>query len=327
MSDLIRTLRKTLPRAGNIAWRKTNRRLLRLRLDLTGADEAERIRAERCQRGREQYASLQKADAVIVSFAKSGRTWLRVMVSRLYQQVYDLPDDTMIGFDNFHNMDVRIPRVFFTHDNYISDYTGNVDNKVDYYDKKVLLLVRDPRDVAVSHFFQWRFRMGAKNKFLNPYLPKSEDCCVRDFVMRKDAGLQKIIGFMNLWAREMHHVHSLLLLRYEDMRADPVEALAQVAQFLDVPASAAQISEAVRYASYENMKKKEAEQSFRMSGGRMTPGDPNNPDSFKVRRGKVGGYTDYFENEELETVDKMVTETLDNVFGYTDKGVSPSHNK
>src|SRR6056297_1686036 len=224
MNDTIRILRASFPEASKVVWRKATRRLLKLRLDLTGADQAKRIRAERYQRGREQYASLQKADAVVVSFGKSGRTWLRVMVSRLYQQVYDLPEDTLIGFDNFHNMEPRVPRLFFTHDNYIGDYTGHTNSKVDFYDKKVLLLVRDPRDVAVSHFFQWRFRMGAKNKFLNPYLPKSEDCSVRDFVMRKDAGLQKIIGFMNLWAREMRRVHSLLLLRYEDLRADPVEA-------------------------------------------------------------------------------------------------------
>ena len=34
---------------------------------------------------------------------------------------------------------------------------GHFDSKIDFYGKKVLMLVRDPRDVAVSQFFHWRF--------------------------------------------------------------------------------------------------------------------------------------------------------------------------
>ena len=49
-----------------------------------------------------------------------------------------------IGFDNLHRKDARIPRVFFTHDNYLRDFTGNRDSKRDFYDKKVVLLVRQP---------------------------------------------------------------------------------------------------------------------------------------------------------------------------------------
>ena len=52
-------------------------------------------------------------------------------------------------------MNAIIPRIRFTHDRYISDYTGNRDSKRDFYRKKVILLVRDPRDVAVSNYFQW----------------------------------------------------------------------------------------------------------------------------------------------------------------------------
>ena len=39
---------------------------------------------DRWLRGHEEYRKLQQADAVIISFGKSGRTWLRVMISRFY---------------------------------------------------------------------------------------------------------------------------------------------------------------------------------------------------------------------------------------------------
>ena len=112
--------------------------------------EHKRIALDRRLRGREELRKLQKADCVIVSYGKSGRTWLRVMLSRFYQLKHGLPDYNLIIFDNLHAKNTDIPRLFFTHDNYLKDVTGNADSKKDYYRKKVVLLVRDPRDVVVS---------------------------------------------------------------------------------------------------------------------------------------------------------------------------------
>jgi len=64
------------------------------------------------------------------------------------------------------------------------------------------------------------------------------------------------------------------------------------------------------------MKKKEAEQAFRLTGGRMAPRDQDNPDSYKVRRAKVGGYRDYFDDEQIAAIDAMVADRLDPVYGY-----------
>ena len=321
MNNNMRLLRATLPEATKVVWRKAARKALALRLDLSGATDAERVRAERRLRGRQHHARLERADVAVVSFGKSGRTWLRVMMSRLYQQVYGLPADIMIGFDNFHNMDARVPRVFFTHDNYIGDHTGNTDSKVDFHGRKVVLLMRDPRDVAVSQFFQWKFRMRPEKKALNGYPAHDADCSIFDFVMHEGGGLPKIIAFMNLWAREMDRIDALELVRYEDMRAAPRDVLTRLAGFLGVPASDAQIADAVAYSSYDNMQKMEAGAGFRMSGGRMMPGDRGNPDSYKVRRAKVGGYRDYFDDDQIAAIDQLVRDTLDPVYGYgTDSG-------
>ena len=63
--------------------------------------------------------------------------------------LYGLPERMLIGFDNFHRKRREVPRIFFTHDNYLKDYTGDGDSKQAYRRCKVVLLVRDPRDVAV----------------------------------------------------------------------------------------------------------------------------------------------------------------------------------
>ena len=327
MPDLTKAMRAALPQAIQKARKRTRRGTVRLWLDLTRADYDERLRSERYLRGRERYERLKTADAVIVSYAKSGRTWLRVMISRLLQQVYELPEDVVIGFDNLHFMDRQIPRLLFTHDDYIRHYTGNTQTKVDFYDKKILMMVRDPRDVAVSSFFHWRFRTQPWKRELYFLPPDESELTLFDFVRGDATGLPRVIDFMNRWAKEIGNTRAHDVIRYEDMRADPHNVLMRVAHFLDIPASAEQIANAVDYASYENMKKKEADQSYRSGGALLNPGDHSNPDSYKVRRAKVGGYRDYFDDAQIKAIDDMVNETLDPVYGYNASGPADAGTK
>ena len=48
----------------------------------------------------------------------------------------------------------------------------------------------------------------------------------------------------------------------------------------------------------------------------MMPRVKDNPDSYKVRRAKVGGYRDYFNDEEVAAIDRQLAERLDGLFGY-----------
>lgn len=279
--------------------------------------QEKKIRLERWLRGREEFRRLQQADCVIVSFGKSGRTWLRVMLSRFYQVKYNLSQRSFLGFDNFHRKNPAIPKILFTHDNYIKDYTQHTDSKIDFYDKKVILLARDPRDVAVSQFFQWKYRMRPRKKGLNKYPAHKQDISVYDFVTNPDAGIPKIINFMNDWAREQPRIKQMLIVRYEDMRAQPEAILKQIVEFLGTPGSAEDIREAVNFASYDNMKKLEEKKVFWLSGGgRLVPKDKSNPNSFKVRRAKVGGYRDYFDDQQVAAIDAQIHDKLAPLYGY-----------
>ena len=91
----------------------------------------------------------------------------------------------------------------------------------------------------------------------------------------------------------------------------------KVFDFVGTPGTEEQIHQAVEFASYENMKKLETKKVFWASGARVKPGDRKNPDSFKVRRAKVGGYRDYFDDQQVAAIDRMVREELDPVFGYS----------
>jgi hypothetical protein len=276
----------------------------------------QRIDIERWLRGREEHRKLQLADYILMSWGKSGRTWLRVMISRFYQVKFGLPARQMLGFDNYHRMNSAIPRVFFTHGNYLRNYTGDWDTKADFYGKNIIMLVRDPRDVAVSQFFQWKYRMKRNKKALNWYPPHGADLSLFDFVMNEDAGLPCIIDFFNTWARELPRVRASLIIRYEDMRRDPAAVLKRTFDFMGTPGSDAEIQDAVEFASYENMKQLEQKNAFRSSGARLVPGNRSNPDSYKVRRAKVGGYRDYFDDEQLSRIEALFEARMTRQFGY-----------
>jgi hypothetical protein len=274
-----------------------------------------RKKIERWLRGREEYKKLQRADWVLMSWGKSGRTWLRVMLSRAYQLKGGLDASDLLDFDNLKQQDPQLPAVFFTHNNYLRDYTGNSHSKSHFQGKRIVLLVRDPRDVAVSQFFQWQFRMRANKKFINDYPRDGADISTWDFVLDKEAGVPRIVDYFNGWAQAIPELKDVLVVRYEDMRVDPGAVLAKILAFTGAQVTSADVQEAVDFAAYDNMKKMEQDKFFKGSGARVKPGDKDNPQSFKVRKAKVGGYRDYFTDEQCEQLEQMVSQ-LNPIFGY-----------
>ena len=149
------------------------------------------------------------------------------------------------------------------------DDTGNAQSKRHFSGKRIVLLVRDPRDVAVSQFFQWQYRMRPNKKFINDYPPHGADIDVWDFVQDVDAGVPKIVDYFNGWARAIPELKEVLVVRYEDMRAEPGTVLAQILEFTGTDVTPAQVQEAVDFAAYENMKKMEQDSFFKGSGARV----------------------------------------------------------
>jgi Sulfotransferase domain len=265
-------------------------------------------------KGRHEYRKLRQADYVIVSFPQSGRTWLRTMLTRFYQARYGIDEMRLLGLKNLNKLDPQIPKVFFTHDHYIRDYTGHRDSKADFADKKIVLLVRDPRDTAVSSYHSLKYRPNPTRKGLNEIEADGDNAPAPFEYMQFRAGWA--VDFMNSWQEELADPARRLLVRYEDLRAEPAVHLRQVLEFLDANPTPAEIAEAVEFASFDNMRKLEETAAFGSDDRRIVPGEASNPESFKVRRGKVGGYRDYLSAEEAAALDQLVAAKLSPAFGY-----------
>ena len=52
--------------------------------------------------------------------------------------------------------------------------------------------------------------------------------------------------------------------------------------------------------------------------GGLTLRNPKDPESFKVRRAKVGGYRDYFSAEQADELEELVRKNLSPALGYND---------
>ena len=273
------------------------------------------LRIERVLRGWEEARRLQQADGTVISYAKSGRTWFRVLISRYFAKKYGFAEGRTMEFDEFHRANPAVPVLLFSHDNYLKDYMGH-DRKFDLYGRsRVVLMVRDPRDTAVSQYFQWKHRISARKKLLNGY--PEEDTGIFDFITSDTVGIPKNIAFMNAWAADLERFSELLLVKYEDLKADTGGELGRALRFLKQDPTEAELQDAAQFASIDNMRSMERQNAGRLlANPRLTPGDVNDPSSFKVRRAKVGGWRDYVTVEQAGAIDAMMHERLSPLFGY-----------
>jgi alcohol sulfotransferase len=275
-----------------------------------------RVSVDRWIRGKKEYKKLKKADFAVVSLPKSGRTWLRVMLSRYYQQKFDLPEHSVIGSDNFYLENRAAPRVLFSHDNVLRDYTGNLDNKKDFYHTKTILMVRDPRDLVVSEFHQWRYRTDPSKRRLGSELNIEDNVGVFDFAMNSFHGIPRNIRFLNSWQRELDNMKDILVVSYEDMRRAPQVEMTRILSFVGETPDSAQVKDAVEYAKFENMRKMEEKQTYRTNSKQLFARNDSNPDSLKTRRAKIGGFTDYLTPEQIDTINAVIDDQLSPEYGY-----------
>lgn len=270
-----------------------------------------------------ELAKAERASLLIIGHPKSGNTWLKVMLSRLYQVRHGLPASQLINTDEFARRIPQIPRLAATNASY--SYEGAVgerlaagapDNPLRH--KPVLLLVRNPIDIAVSWYYQFTRRQSrAKQELINHAIAHPIDrrsVGMWEFIRHSDIGLPFLIGYLNTWYRNVQQLERRLVVRYEDLRARPEQVLAEITAFMGETFSAEEIREAVQFASFDNLRQMEASGFFSQGGMRLRRrGDPS---AFKTRRGKVGGYRDELTPEQAAELEALVAERLDPALGY-----------
>jgi len=190
-------------------------------------------------------------DAFLIAFPKSGNTWTRFLVGNL------LFSERRVDFLNipqliphFDVMPRRFflkmprPRVINCHEPFRPHY------------KRVIYVVRDPRDVVVSLFHFQRKRRIIEDKY-------PLDRFVSRFVAGdtpRPARLGSWEQNVTSWLAMRQYDPDFLLLRYEDMLRETESALTRIASFLGVDATPERIAKAVERSSAHEMQSLEKAQ-------------------------------------------------------------------
>jgi len=237
-------------------------------------------------------------DVTIVSYPKSGRTWLRVLLGKALCLKFGMPDEMML--DTYQlTAAVGLLRTHFAHD--FSEILSGLPyhalpaHKREYTGKKVIFIVRDVKDVLVSSYFQATKRT---HKFKGT---------LSDFIRSEKYGVKKVVTFYTIWHKNREVPREFLLLSYEDMHKNPEDVLAKTLRVIGVEEIDGEtLKEAIAFASFNNMKKMEAGGYFK--DPKMRPANAHDEESFKVRKGVVGGYAAYLSETDIQYVDRTVEE-------------------
>jgi len=195
------------------------------------------------------YVRVFPDDTFIVSYPKSGNTWVRFLIANLLN-----PDQPVTMTDmeqivphceaqsrRFFRLMPR-PRIIKCHRSFDPRF------------KRVIYVLRDPRDVVVSQYY-----FQKKGKRLDDSYP------IQHFVARFMAGETSPYGTwsenVTSWLALRQNDPAFLLLHYERMLADPVRELARIAKFLGLNASQETLVRAVQRSSADEMRKLESLQS------------------------------------------------------------------
>jgi len=265
--------------------------------------------ARRVRRDLRDDAWLRHADAVIISFPKSGRTFVRAMLSRLFQRRFGIDERMLLEFPALRKAAPNVPRLLFTH---AGDAMRTADeialDPADYAHCKVVLLARHPGDVAVSryHHLKHRSRDRARRRLAEQPLDA--------FVWSEQGGIPAIVRFMNQWAELARMRSGVGIVRYEDFLADPEGTLRKLAELIGLEVKADDIADAAEFGSLGSLKRREREGYFQSS--RLQAAKKGDDASYKVRSGSSGGYRKRLSPENAARVDAFVAEQLDPAFGY-----------
>lgn len=212
-------------------------------------------------------------DIYLVSYPKSGNTWLRFLLSNAIKLHYQIDREV-----NFFTIQEIIPGAEASRN--IKEYGpfGKYDfprilkshNSYNPYFLRVVLLVRDPRDVIVSHYHYAISRKSISN-----------DWDLSRFVRDKKYGPEAWLKHTKSWysPQTIKPAQRIVLFRYEDFLQNTIGELKRITELLGISVSQENLRKAVELSSKETMR---ASEKKHMSTARIA----NQKSSF-VRKGEA----------------------------------------
>jgi hypothetical protein len=188
-------------------------------------------------------------DIFLTSYPRSGNTWTRFLVGNFVH-----PNEPI----TFLNVERLVPDMYKTADWVLRRRPRpRVLKSHECFDpryRRVIYIVRDPRDVAISNY-HWEMKLRSVR----------EECPIEEFVPQWiDGKFWRRIGswadHVNSWMATRDGHNGFLLMRYEDLQANQERELSRVARFMGLDPDSERINRAIERSSAANMRKMEETQ-------------------------------------------------------------------
>lgn len=232
-----------------------------------------------------RHRGLNPTDMFFAAYPKSGTTWARFVLFEMLSgkpSGFKATNQQMPGVGLHFNALRLLPnggRLVATHEYYRKEYN------------RAIYMVRDARDVLLSEF-----------AFLSAleYYTKDLDNFVKTFLFTCVSAYGPWHKNVASWLDSpLAKNGNMLVVRYEDLRKDPVPLFGQMADFLGAKVSEEKIREAVANNSIQNMRVKEDKEPVRASiKGRF------------VRDGRVRGWVSKLTPEQVRLIDEHAGSVL-----------------
>lgn len=261
----------------------------------------------------------QAADATILSYPKSGKTWVAYLVTQYiarylgFREAFEewtgagglrtfAPESRRgyLGAVAARRTPQRwAPLIRFMHQDslgypYFAPKTLGAPGTARH-----ILLIRDPRDVLVSHFHH----IVVKNKGVfdahrdKPHL--APDTEIGEFIRSDFLGIRHLLAYCAGWGRWAAETGAPVVY-YEDLVAEPERSLAALLRHLGVSDVEDElVREAVEAAAFDRLRSAE-------SSAKRDSGKADDASSRRMRRGKAGGYVDELGAEDVAYLGRVM---------------------
>ena len=242
------------------------------------------------------FYKIGKSEHYIISYPKTGRTWLRYLLGNYIIDQYSLSQN-FIGDTDYLCWKAKIPKIKFRHSGSFV-YSSSSDLAIDFESKsksfaskKLVFLTRNPYDTLVSSYYHYKYREG---KYLDD---------ISSFVRDDFLGIPRFVSFHNAWHDRIIDSERTLLISYEEMKESAEKVLKSVLMFFDFnDVNLQRVKFSVSKSSFDNMRKIEVtnrKNDFLTKIG-------SDVTSMKTRKGKVGGYLKELKQEDIDYISDYI---------------------
>ncbi len=248
---------------------------------------------------------LEKPSFYLCSYPKSGRTWLRYLLANYLNLRFqlgltinfrtfflivphsNLDEEKGVGVYDYYD-DKRFPLIMASHDAYDAQKFGGKD---------VIFLLRSVYDTVVSRYFQ-HSRVFTEDR--------SWKGNIKEFVRSGD-GILSFCSYLNSWSAFLEDNSTAHIMTYEDLHRDAYETVRLLLERLNIPVDRENLEKAVTLSSFEAMK--EVEKVVSIPGVNFDF-SKEDAEAVRVRKGVIGGYREYLDEEDIEYIRSFCEENL-----------------